>query len=443
MLAELFTTHRGKLCDKWSLYVSTYERLLAGHAAQPWRVLEIGIQNGGSLELWARHFPNATHVIGCDIDPACGRLEFDDPRITVVVGDANSDAVHSTIAALSPRFDFIVDDGSHSSSDIVRTFARYFPMLCDGGLFVAEDLHCSYWSSHEGGLFHPASSMAFFKRLADVVNHEHWGVAQPRSALLASFAHEYGVSFDEDSLAHIHTVEFVNSMCVIRKEVPHANVLGARVIRGTQALVNAAPIAQDGAASRAFDQGGNRWSRLEPLPEQELAALRLRTDEQNERLRQLLQDLHERDEALAGLRAQRQAFDAALAERGKALQTAHARIDQVQEALQTSQAAQQRLGESTRMLQGELDTALGRLHAIESSMAWKLAAPLRSLQHLQANVQRASRRISAAKRHEGGTLRLLGQCLRSGFDGGPSALRRYLKQAEADHDNAGDAQKRP
>jgi hypothetical protein len=43
------------------------------------------------------------------------------------------------------------------------------------GIYIVEDLCCSYWQDFEGGLNDEASSMAFFKSLVDVINHEHWG----------------------------------------------------------------------------------------------------------------------------------------------------------------------------------------------------------------------------------------------------------------------------
>jgi hypothetical protein len=73
------------------------------------------------------------------------------------------------------------------SSDIIKSFALYFPRLAEGGLFIAEDLHCSYWEEFEGGLFDRNSSISFFKSLADIVNFQHWGVSKTRTQLLNHF----------------------------------------------------------------------------------------------------------------------------------------------------------------------------------------------------------------------------------------------------------------
>lgn len=152
-LRELYEAHQGKVSDKWMLYLSEYERLLAPLRRSAAHMLEIGVQNGGSLEIWARYFPGLRRLVGCDINADCARLSFEDDRIRVVLGDANTDAVDGRIAAHCERFDLIIDDGSHRSGDIVKSFCRYFDRLSDGGLYIVEDLHCSYWPAYEGGLF--------------------------------------------------------------------------------------------------------------------------------------------------------------------------------------------------------------------------------------------------------------------------------------------------
>ena len=98
--------------------------------------MEIGVQNGGSLEIWAKYFAQADLVLGCDINEACGNLEFEDSRISVVVGDVNHDETQARISAASSEFDFIIDDGSHTSGAIIRTFASVFDLVAVGGCYI-------------------------------------------------------------------------------------------------------------------------------------------------------------------------------------------------------------------------------------------------------------------------------------------------------------------
>jgi hypothetical protein len=231
-LEQLYKEHTGKLSDKWSLYLTEYDRLFAPSTSSPIQLLEIGIQNGGSLEIWSRYFPNARKIVGCDIDPKCAALQYRSSRIGIVIGDANSDDCESKILQHASAFDIIIDDGSHISGDIVRSFARYFPHLEEGGIYVAEDLHSSYWSNFEGGLHHPLSAMSFFKRLADIINQEHWRNHTSARELVARFDEEYGATFEGLDFSKIHSIEFINSLCVIKKDATEKNILGKRVIVG-------------------------------------------------------------------------------------------------------------------------------------------------------------------------------------------------------------------
>ena len=209
-LNALYAQHTGKTSDKWSIYLNIYDRILEPYKHSHIALLEIGVQNGGSLEIWSKYFKNATHLVGCDINPDCLKLEYEDTRISVVVGDANAESSQDAIKKHSEKYNIIIDDGSHQSSDIVKSFCYYFDLLCDGGVYVAEDLHCSYWQEFEGGLYDPFSSIAFFKALIDIINYESWGVVQTRADRLNHFVDNYGVQLNEDLLYQINSIEFIN-----------------------------------------------------------------------------------------------------------------------------------------------------------------------------------------------------------------------------------------
>lgn len=268
-LEQLYAAHKGKVSDKWTLYFSQYEQIFENYRDDPVRLLEIGVQNGGSLEIWSKYFLRALNLVGCDINPVCASLSYEDPRIAVVVGDANSDAVQAKILRYAPAFDVIIDDGSHRSSDIVKSFARYFPILADGGVFVAEDLHCSYWQEFEGGLFDPFSSITFFKRLADVVSHEHWGIDKACTDILRGFFSKYSFRIEEETLRHIHSIEFFNSMCVIRKAKPERSRLGARIVAGSAGTVVPADLLRSSPEGTP-DQTSNEWTARNIPPDEEL-----------------------------------------------------------------------------------------------------------------------------------------------------------------------------
>jgi SAM-dependent methyltransferase len=236
-LVQLYERHDGKVSDKWESYLYLYDELFVKYRNENIRLLEIGVQNGGSLELWSRYFKNAELIVGCDINPACRALAYEDPRVKIVVGDVNLDRTRDEIKNISSDYHVVIDDGSHRSDDIVRAFTFLFERVVPGGVYIAEDLHCSYWAEWNGGLFRSASAMNFFKVLADVVNYDHWGIRASRSDLFSAFTNEYDFELIERVLAEVHSVEFLDSLCIVKKGLPGRNSLGNRIIVGSQASV--------------------------------------------------------------------------------------------------------------------------------------------------------------------------------------------------------------
>lgn len=234
-LIEIFSENDGKISDKWSGYLNFYNHRFEYFKDKINSLLEIGVQNGGTIELWAKYFKNADYLIGIDIDENISNIEFFDQRISVHVGDASKKVIADSIFEKYPSgFDLIIDDGSHTSKDIISSFGYFFDQLNLNGLYVVEDLHCSYWKEWGGGVLHPYSSLAFFKKIVDVINHEHWGIESTRLKLIADFNKEYNISINENLLNKIYSIEFLNSICVIRKKSEADCAIGDRYVTGSR-----------------------------------------------------------------------------------------------------------------------------------------------------------------------------------------------------------------
>lgn len=229
-LKQLYSNNTGLVSDKWSIYLSEYDRLFSFRREDAISLMEIGVQNGGSLEIWSQYFPNARFIIGCDINPECLNIHFNSNKINIIIGDITSSKTKVKISAVTEKLDIVIDDGSHTSSDIIKTFSNFFPLINTGGLFIAEDLHCSYWKEWEGGLNYDHSSISFFKALADIINFEHWQQKTTR----VDYIKHFGItsSLTEYDLAEIHSIEFVNSMCIVTRRSNANNILGPRYVTG-------------------------------------------------------------------------------------------------------------------------------------------------------------------------------------------------------------------
>ena len=92
-LIELYDEHNGKSSDKWDIYLHTYHQYLSSSRMSVKNFLEIGVQNGGSLEIWRKYFPAAENIVGCDINPDCEKLKYNDDTIKIVIGNSSTEDV--------------------------------------------------------------------------------------------------------------------------------------------------------------------------------------------------------------------------------------------------------------------------------------------------------------------------------------------------------------
>jgi hypothetical protein len=245
-LATLYAQHTGRVSQRWSSYLDVFERTFGPMREQQVRILEVGVQNGGSLELWAQYFRQAKVLVGSDIDQRCGDLTFDDPRIHVVVGDVTTDEAQGSVRAISDGFEVIIDDGSHRSADIIETFISMYPLLSEGGVYVIEDLHCSYFASFGGGLFAQRSAIGFLRRLIDIVNWSHWGLDRAAAVHLQPLTDRPLSAAFLASLPTIANLEFHDSMCIIRRDAGLQPRLGRRIVTGSEAAVDPASLTESG-----------------------------------------------------------------------------------------------------------------------------------------------------------------------------------------------------
>ncbi|WP_210494640.1 class I SAM-dependent methyltransferase [Patulibacter sp. SYSU D01012] len=137
--------------DKTSDYLERY-RLEFGHLfEQPIRMLELGVQRGGSMYLWRDLLPTA-QIAGLDLNPI--RLEDESGRLHLYQGFQQDTAVLDRIAAdVAPDgFDVIIDDASHVGAYTEVSFWHMFRHhLKPGGIYVLDDWGSGYWSDWTDG----------------------------------------------------------------------------------------------------------------------------------------------------------------------------------------------------------------------------------------------------------------------------------------------------
>jgi hypothetical protein len=170
-LWEDFLTNDKKPIHKWVHYFPIYERHFAPWKNRSLTFLEIGVQNGGSLQMWQRYFGPLAKIVGIDIDGRC--TDHQSPGIFVRIGDQADPAFLQSVFDEFGVPDVVLDDGSHHMHHLRQTFDFIYPKMHKNGVYMVEDLHTAYWEEYGGGIDKPESFQNFAKACTDSLNFAH------------------------------------------------------------------------------------------------------------------------------------------------------------------------------------------------------------------------------------------------------------------------------
>lgn len=112
-------------------YAQFYEDALRSKKYLHIRLLEIGVDKGESLRLWAEFLPKA-QIVGIDNELKPEAMQ--QPANVVLI---QADAYQPL--PLQP-FDFIIDDGPHDFLSQMKAIELYIPKMKPLGVFVIEDV---------------------------------------------------------------------------------------------------------------------------------------------------------------------------------------------------------------------------------------------------------------------------------------------------------------
>ncbi|MGY2050713.1 class I SAM-dependent methyltransferase [Methylobacterium sp. JK268] len=154
-----------RVASKWTHYLDAYDRHLSRYRGRPVRLLEIGVNHGGSLQVWRRYLGPEAVIHGLDIDPRCATVGG--PDVTIHIGSQTDTALLRRVAEAMGGIDVVIDDGSHVSAHQIASFETLYPLVAPDGVYAVEDVHCSYWPEVGGGLRAPGAFMEYAKDLLD------------------------------------------------------------------------------------------------------------------------------------------------------------------------------------------------------------------------------------------------------------------------------------
>ena len=84
-----FRAARRKVVN-WAHFLPVYETLLSPYRGRAITLVEVGVGDGGSLEVWRSYLGPAARIIGIDLNPAAKCLESE--GFEIIIGDPSGPA---------------------------------------------------------------------------------------------------------------------------------------------------------------------------------------------------------------------------------------------------------------------------------------------------------------------------------------------------------------
>ncbi len=154
---------------KWLHYFEIYNRYFNKYIDQEVTIMEIGVNKGGSLQLWKRVLGPKARIIGVDISPSCKQLE--EEQIEIYIGNQEDRNFWRKIKQEIPKLDILIDDGGHYMNQQIVTFEEMFSHIKADGVYICEDTFTSYnKDKYQSGYKNPNTYIEYSKNFIDYLH---------------------------------------------------------------------------------------------------------------------------------------------------------------------------------------------------------------------------------------------------------------------------------
>ncbi len=121
-LEKYFENNQGRLIHKWMHYFEIYDRHFSQFRNQDVYVLEIGVNQGGSLQMWKDYFGKNAKIYGVDINYRC--KDFEEEGLKIFIGSQEDRSFLKSLKSQLPRIDILIDDGGHKMKQPIITLQK-------------------------------------------------------------------------------------------------------------------------------------------------------------------------------------------------------------------------------------------------------------------------------------------------------------------------------
>lgn len=164
-LEHYFNTNEKRLIHKWMHFFDIYDRYFKSFRGKEVVILEIGVSQGGSLQMWKEYFGDQAKIYGIDIDPRCKSLE--EENIHIFIGSQSDPNFLQEVKAQIPPIDILIDDGGHTMSQQIISFEKLYDHVKEQGIYLCENVMTSYWITYGGGHKRKGTFIEYCKSLID------------------------------------------------------------------------------------------------------------------------------------------------------------------------------------------------------------------------------------------------------------------------------------
>ena|SRR5688572_10451249 len=218
-LERYFRQNDKKLIHKWVHYFEAYDRHFSRFRNKKIVILEIGVSQGGSLQMWKDYFGNEAMIYGIDVNPKCKELE--EENIKIFIGSQSDRNFLKDIKKQIPPIDILIDDGGHRMVQQIVSFEELFDHVKEDGVYLCEDLHTSYWLEYGGGFKRRGTFIEYSKTFIDYLNAHH---SEQKSLSVNSFTKS------------VDSIHYYDSIIVIEKRKrpkPHDEKTGHPTVQAS------------------------------------------------------------------------------------------------------------------------------------------------------------------------------------------------------------------
>ncbi len=170
-LEKYFQENNGRLIHKWMHYFDVYDRHFSKYRGKDVAILEIGVSQGGSLQMWKNYFGPKAKIYGIDVNIKCKNLE--EENIKIFIGSQSDRNFLREIKKNIPPIDILIDDGGHTMEQQIISFEELFNSIKSDGVYLCEDVHTSYWLQYAGGNKRRGTFIEYSKNFIDDINAYH------------------------------------------------------------------------------------------------------------------------------------------------------------------------------------------------------------------------------------------------------------------------------